>query len=420
MKAIILAAGRGTRMRSNTQKVMHPILGKPLLQYVTQACQEAGIADITLVVPTDSDDIRSTLPGLNYVTQPQQLGTGHATQGAALQVSYDDDVLILAGDMPLVTPDFVRELISFYKANGETCVVAGDHMPSDTNTKWANASIYMFKGNLLIHGLTKLTNNSQGEYCLTQVPNILHEAGHMIYAYKSKLDASTFTDINTQAQLAEATKHMRERINMRHMENGVRIHDPATTYIDDTVDIAQDVIIYPGCILEGACVIQEGAIIGPYTHMRDTVVGKATTIRQSVLNGAKIGQNTEVGPFAYLRPNAVIGNKCRIGNFVEVKNANLDDGVKMAHLSYIGDADVGRDVNYGCGAITANYDGKKKHRTTIADGAFIGCNANLVAPVEIGERALVTAGSTITEAVPAECMSFGRARQVNKEGRAKR
>jgi len=204
------------------------------------------------------------------------------------------------------------------------------------------------------------------------------------------------------------------------MENGVRMIDPATTYIDDTVEIAPGVIIYPGCILEGACKIDEGAVLGPYTHMKDTIVGKSSAVRQSVLNSAKIGDETEVGPFAYLRPGAVIGNKCRIGNFVEVKNANLADGVKMAHLAYIGDADVGRNVNYSCGAITANYDGKKKHRTVIADNAFIGSNVNLVAPVEVGEGALVAAGSTITDAVPAECLTIARARQVNKEGRAKR
>ena len=220
----------------------------------------------------------------------------------------------------------------------------------------------------------------------------------------------------SKAQLAEATQDTRNRINLRHMENGVKIMDPATTYIDDTVEIARGVTLYPGCILEGACVIEEGAVIGPYTHMKDSTVGKATTVRQSVMTGAKIGQNTNVGPFAYLRPGAVVGNNCRVGNFVEIKNANIGDGTSMAHLAYVGDADIGRKVNYSCGVITANYDGKKKHRTVVADGAFIGCNSVLIAPVEVGEGALVAAGSTITDTLPEYSLGIARARQVNKDG----
>jgi len=220
---------------------------------------------------------------------------------------------------------------------------------------------------------------------------------------------------STQAQQAEATRQAREQINYRHMENGVKMMDPATTYIDETVEVAPGVTIYPGCILEGTCKIEEGAIIGPYTHMCNTKIGKGATVRQSVLSDAIIGANTDVGPFAYLRPGTVVGEGCRIGNFVEIKNATLGDGTKMAHLSYIGDADVGSDVNYSCGAITANYDGAKKHRTTIGDGAFIGCNSNLVAPVTIGEGALIAAGSTITHTVPEYSMGIARERQTVKE-----
>jgi len=213
----------------------------------------------------------------------------------------------------------------------------------------------------------------------------------------------------------EVMQDVRNRINLKHLENGVKILDPASTYIDDTVEIAPQAVIYPGCILEGACKIAQDAIIGPYTHMRDTTIGKGTAVRQSVLTSATVGENTEVGPFAYLRPGTDVGNNCRIGNFVEIKNAILKDGVKMAHLAYIGDADVGSNVNYSCGAITANYDGKKKHRTVIGNDAFIGCNSNLVAPVEIGEGALVAAGSTITDALPEHSLGVARARQVNKE-----
>ncbi|MCL2361147.1 MAG: hypothetical protein FWC73_04950 [Defluviitaleaceae bacterium] len=204
-------------------------------------------------------------------------------------------------------------------------------------------------------------------------------------------------------------------INQKHMENGVRIMDPATTYIDDTVEIAADVMIYPGCIIEGTCKIESGAIIGPYSHLKDTTIGKEATVRQSVLVSAVIGSGTNVGPFAYLRPGAVVGNNCRIGNFVEIKNAIIGDNTAMAHLAYIGDADVGSNVNYSCGAITANYDGKKKHRTKIADGAFIGCNSVLIAPVEVAEGAFIAAGSTIDKYVPEYSLGIARERQTIKE-----
>jgi len=419
MKAIILAACHGTRMRSNTHKVMNPILGKPLLQYVTDACKDAGVTDITLVVSQGNDDIRAAMkkayqdirpiPEFRYTVQTERAGTGHAVQAAAGHIRPEDDVLIVAGDMPLITAGFVREFADFYAAKNCSGVVT------------VNTCIYLFKGAVLLEWISQITdNNSQCEYYLADAPEILRDAGHRIYVFESDDEVSTFTGISTQAQLAEVTMYMRHRINLRHMENGVRMLDPATTYIDDMVEIAPNVVIYPGCILEGACKIAEGAMIGPYAHMLDTAVGKGSTVRQSVLTGAKVGENTTVGPYAYLRPGAVIGDKCRIGNFVEVKNSNIGDGTAMAHLAYIGDADVGRNVNYSCGAITANYDGKNKHRTVIADGAFIGCNASMVAPLTVGEGALVTAGSTITEDVPADCMSFGRARQVNKEGRAKR
>jgi len=443
MKAIILAAGHGTRMRSNTQKVMHPILGKPLIKYITEACNEAGIADITIVVAKDSDDIRAALPGCKYATQIIQLGTGHAVQAAVSTIEADDDVLILAGDMPLITSNFIHEFFMFYSKKNcagavaavyksnvgdfgrvyankdglfESILEARDLLPESPHTNWANTSIYLFKGASLLHGLTQLTNtNSQGEFYLTDVPKILRDEGQAVYIFQSKEDEATFAGINTQAQLAEAARHMRNRINLRHMENGVRIQDPATTYIDDTVKIAENVVLYPGCVLEGDSKIDEGAIIGPYTHLRDTIIGKFSSVRQSALTSAKIGEKTEVGPFAHLRPGAVISNNCRVGNFVEVKNANIDDNTKMGHLAYIGDADVGKNVNYGCGAITVNYDGKNKYRTVIADGAFIGSNSNLVAPVEIGAEAYVAAGSTITDALPAYSLGIARARQVNKE-----
>jgi len=222
-------------------------------------------------------------------------------------------------------------------------------------------------------------------------------------------------DIGTPDQMLHEAAAKREKINLHHMQSGVKIIDPATTYIDETVIISPSAVIYPGCILEGDCYIHEGAIIGPYTHMRDTTIGKNTAVRQSVLTGAVVGADTEVGPFAYLRPGAVVGNRCRVGNFVEIKNAILGDNTKMAHLAYVGDADIGSNVNIGCGVITVNYDGKKKHRTTVNDNAFVGSNVNLIAPVEVGAGAFVAAGSTITDAVPEYSLAIARKRQTNKE-----
>jgi len=364
--------------------IMQPICGKPVLQYVTEACQETGISDITIIVPNESEDIRKALPGLNYVTQHKS-HTGHAVEPAAGHIKPDDDVLIIAGNMPLVTPDFIREFITYYTSNKHNSPIAPPNLPG----------IYLSKGSILF--ARKATHN-----------------------FKPETDTTPFICISTHAQLADATRQMQNRINLRHMENGVRIQDPATTYIDSTVQIAPGAIIYPGSIIEGTCTIAEGAIIGPYTHMRDSTVGQLSAIRHSVLTSAEVGTQTEVGPFAYLRPGAKIGNKCRVGNFVEIKNATLANGAKAAHLAYIGDADIGQRVNIGCGVITANYDGKNKHRTTVEDGAFIGSNANLVAPVTIGENAFVAAGSTITKELPAHSLGIARARQENKENWVKR
>jgi len=443
MKAIILAAGQGTRMKSDKQKVMHEVMGKSMLQYVADACHNAGIHEITIVVGSQSDEIRMALPGYSYAIQTQQLGTGHAVQAATGHISADDDVLVLYGDMPLITTEFIREFIQVYKSRDCAGVVAAAYWPDNKDfgrvyasddgvfeaiveardmksdsphTPWVNTGINLFKGSALLQGLACMTNqNNQGEFYLTDVPKILRDAGHMFYVHHSREEVATFMGINTQAQLAEAARLMRMRINLGHMENGVQMLDPVSTYIDPTVVIAPGAVIHPGCILEGTCTIAEGAIIGAYTQMKDSVVGKGTTVQNSVLVNTTVGEDTTIGPFAYLRNNAVVGNRCRIGCYVEIKNSTLDDDTKMAHLAYIGDADVGKDVNIGCGAITVNYDGKKKYRTVINDGAFIGCNVNLVAPVEVGEKGYVAAGSTITHHVPEYSLAIARKRQTVKE-----
>ncbi|MCL2372331.1 MAG: bifunctional UDP-N-acetylglucosamine diphosphorylase/glucosamine-1-phosphate N-acetyltransferase GlmU [Defluviitaleaceae bacterium] len=449
MKAIILAAGKGKRMKSSLQKVLHPILGKTVVEHAVAAAIEAGAAegDITVVVGADGDQIKSILakahPALNFAIQDPPKGTGHAAECGMGKIDDADDVVILCGDTPLITGAFLKELASFFHGQKAEAVVAAaynqnpgdlgrvyateggdfieiieakDLAPDAAHTDFINTGIYMFKGHALRAALGKVTNNNnnQGEYYITDVPKIIKESGGIVKALKTHESMATFSGINTQVQLAEAAAHMRQRINQRHMENGVRMLDPATVYIDATVKISQDTVIYPGAVIEGKSTIEEGAIVGPGTHMKDTTLGKCAHIRQSVTDGAKIGAHSTVGPFAYLRPGTAIGEHCRVGNFVEIKNATLGNDTKMAHLAYIGDADVGNNVNYSCGAITANYDGKNKFRTTIKDGAFIGSNANLVAPLTIGEGAFVAAGSTITKDLPDGALGIGRARQEER------
>ncbi|MCL2578100.1 MAG: bifunctional UDP-N-acetylglucosamine diphosphorylase/glucosamine-1-phosphate N-acetyltransferase GlmU [Defluviitaleaceae bacterium] len=445
MKAIILAAGEGKRMQSDLQKVMHPILGKPMVRYVADVAKDAGFNDITVVVGKGGDEIEKGLAdceGISFAVQKVPLGTGDAVKAGAGRIASDDDVLVLCGDMPLLTGEFIKNFVEFAKSGGGAeAVVAAVYKPepgdfgrvyddngefieivearditaAHSHTDWANTGIYMFKGESLLRGLGSLKNtNSQQEYYLTDVPKILREEGKRVRVFHSREDLSVFTGINTQIQLAEAARFMRERINAAHMTAGVRMFDPSTVFIDSAVKISRGVVIYPGVILEGNCEIAENAVIGANSHLKDTFVGAGAGVRQSVCVSAKIGAGSEVGPFAYLRPGAVIGEECRVGNFVEVKNSTLGNGTKMAHLAYIGDADVGSGVNYSCGAITANYDGTKKHRTKIGDNAFIGSNVNLIAPVEIGENCLVAAGSTITDDVPPCALGIARERQCVK------
>lgn len=451
-KAIILAAGQGTRMRSKIKKVLHLLMGKPVVQYVVEAAYGADIDDITIVIGADGDDVRDVLiaahPKLNFVVQHAPMGTGHAVKMAQDHIESADDIIVLSGDMPLVTSDFIQEFMQYYTATQSDAAVAAvyrqemgdfgrvyanedgtfieniefkDLKPDSPVTNWGNTSIHLFNGGALKLGLGQLsTQNSQGEYYLTDVPKILLNEGKNVHMYKAKEDMTVFTGINTQVQLSEAVQHMRTRINTRHMLNGVRFIDPASVFIDDSVEIESDVVIYPGVILEHGCKISTGATIGAYSHLQNVIVKSGAHIRHSVLSDAVVGEDTQVGPFAYLRMGATTGKKCRIGNFVEIKNADLGNGVKMAHLAYIGDADVGDGVNYSCGAITANYDGKKKYRTKIGKNVFVGSNVNLIAPVSVGDDAFIAAGSTITDDLAANSLGIARARQVEKLDWAKK
>lgn len=451
MKAIVLAAGQSRRLRSSLSKVMQPILGKTVVQYVVESAMFAGIDDITVIVGNGGDAIKAELsnvyPHLHFTIQDKQLGTGHAVMAGMGRVSDTDDVLVLCGDMPLVTSEFVAELVDFYKSTQAAAVIAAVHRPdlgsfgrvyTDENgmfreiieyrdmkpdsadTEWANTGICIFNGGALRRGLSQVGNaNNQNEYYLTDVPKIMRDEGLAVRVFESYAGMSVFTGISTQIDLAEATAHMQDRINAQHMLNGVRMIDPTSVYIDSTVEIGPDVVLYPGVILEGGCNIAAGVVIGAHSHLKDTIVGEGAIVRQSVAINAIIGAGTEVGPFAYLRPEANIGDQCKVGSFVEIKKSTIGTKSKVPHLSYVGDTTVGSGVNIGCGVITANYDGKNKHNTIIEDDAFIGSNVNLIAPVTIGAGAVVAAGSTVTKNVTSCALCIARARQEEKPDWAK-
>ncbi len=278
-----------------------------------------------------------------------------------------------------------------------------------------NTGTYCFDNEALFRAIDQVSNdNAQGEYYLPDVIEILKNEGETVAAYQTGNFQETL-GVNDRVALSQAEQFMKERINKRHMQNGVTLIDPMNTYISPDAVIGSDTVIYPGTVIKGEVQIGEDTIIGPHTEIMNSAIGSRTVIKQSVVNHSKVGNDVNIGPFAHIRPDSVIGNEVKIGNFVEIKKTQFGDRSKASHLSYVGDAEVGTDVNLGCGSITVNYDGKNKYLTKIEDGAFIGCNSNLVAPVTVGEGAYVAAGSTVTEDVPGKALAIARARQVNKD-----
>lgn len=280
--------------------------------------------------------------------------------------------------------------------------------------------MYCFDKEALLSSISKINNkNSQNEYYLTDVIKIMISEGKKVGTYKVN-DRNDIMGINDRMQLAEANKIIKRRVNEKHMKEGVTIIDPKNTYIEENVEIGKDTIIYPGTILEGNTKIGNNCVIGPNSRITDSIIEDGASINNSVLVESKVGKDTKVGPFAYLRPNSNIGNNVRIGDFVEIKNSNIGDGTKVSHLTYVGDSDIGEKVNFGCGTVTVNYDGVKKYRTVVGDNVFLGCNTNLVAPVKVNNGAYTAAGTTVTEDVPEDALVIGRVRQEIKEGWAKK
>lgn len=440
LKIVILAAGQGTRMKSQLPKVMHKVCGKPMLEHVIENSNFKKNAETIVVVGHKSAVIKEYFgEGVKYAYQYEQLGTGHAVMMAMDHIQDDDEVLIICGDTPLIDSEALSKMYDIKQKKCQAVVMTAfvenphgygrivkvdgsfvkiveekDSNQEQKNINEINAGTYIIDGKLLKNELKNLsTENSQNEYYLTDVlENIA--LNYKVETFVS--DSESILGVNSREQLAKAEFIMRKQINLTHMANGVTFINPDCTYIDKNVIIDKDVIIYPNCYLKGKTQIGSNSVVRENTTIEDSEIGSYVIIKSSTIIESKVGDRTTVGPYAYLRPKTDIGKDCKVGDFVEFKNAKFGDGSKASHLSYVGDAEVGKNVNVGCGVVFVNYDGKNKFKTVVGDNAFIGSNSNLVAPLHIGEHSYIASGSTITQSVNKDDMAIARGRQVNKTG----
>ncbi|EQA3594948.1 bifunctional UDP-N-acetylglucosamine diphosphorylase/glucosamine-1-phosphate N-acetyltransferase GlmU [Enterococcus hirae] len=447
--AIILAAGKGTRMKSKLYKVLHPVSGQPMVEHIINRVSETNPDQIITIVGHGAEQVKAQLGERSeYALQAEQLGTGHAVlQAASFLQGKEGTTLVISGDTPLLTTETLNNLFEYHQGKNasatiltaqaedptgygriirdhigivEKIVEQKDTTPEEALVQEINTGTYCFDNQALFEALNKVgTDNAQGEYYLTDIIEILKDAGKTVAAYQTE-DFDESMGVNDRVALAKANELMRQRINKMHMVNGVSFVDPATTYIDAGVEIGSDTVIEAGVQLQGKTVIGSDCVIGAHSRIVDSVIEDHVVVEHSVIEKSLVKSHADVGPFAHLRPKAEIGEGVHIGNFVEVKNAEIGKNTKVGHLTYVGDATLGEEINVGCGVVFVNYDGKNKHRTTIGDHSFIGSNANIIAPVEIAKNTSVAAGSTITEDIPEYAMAIARARQVNKEEYAKK
>lgn len=446
--AIIMAAGMGTRMKSDKCKVLHEVCSKPLVQWVYEAAEKAGSEKTVLVVGHKKEDVMHAMgEDKLYAVQEVRLGTGHAIMMAEEYFKdYDGTVVILSGDTPLITDKTVEAAVKYHEENNNSATVIsavldnpfgyGRIVRGDDNSfikiveqrdasdeekviNEINSGMYCFNCRDLFNALSKITdNNAQNEYYLTDTLEILRNEGKKTDAV-ALCEPDEILGVNDRVNLAVTQKIKQSQIVRKHLLNGVTIIDPDNTYIDDEVEIDADAVIYPSTFLRGNTKIAAGCIIGPSTTIENSEIGKNTKVINSVVTDSSIAENSDIGPFAYLRPNSVIGSDVKIGDFVEIKNSSIGDGTKVSHLTYVGDSDVGKGVNFGCGTVTVNYDGVSKHRTVIGDNVFLGCNTNLVAPVKVANNSVIAAGSTITENVDEYSLAIARSRQTEKKNWAR-
>ena len=439
---VILAAGKGTRMKSVLPKVLHQAAGKPMVQHVIDAARLAGARRNIVVVGFGAELVRSALRGkVEIVVQAEQLGTGHAVRMAEpLLKAEHGTVMVLCGDTPLLTGALLSRLYEAHKKARAKATVLTAIMPDATGygrvirsatgavekivedkdatdeerkVQEVNSGIYCFAADALFSALAEVNcDNAQGEYYLPDVLSILREKGEKIWAVAAE-DYEETLGVNSRVQLSAAEKILRRRKNLALMESGVTLMDPDTTFIDADVAVGRDTVIYPFTWIEGASSVGTACVLGPSSRFSDTKIGNEVTAQFVYAHECEIGDGVIIGPYVHLRPQTKLAAQVKVGNFVEVKNSVIGEGSKLPHLQYIGDCDMGSGVNMGCGTITVNYDGKEKHRTTVGNGAFVGCNTNLVAPVTVGDGAYVAAGSTITKNIPPGDLAVARAPQKN-------
>ena len=438
----VLAAGKGTRMKSNLPKVLQPLAGATLVERVLASARNLQPERRLLIVGHQADRVEqqlSAVGGLEFVLQQPQNGTGHAVQQLLEPLAnFEGELLVLNGDVPLLRAETIDQLVSSHRSSGAQVtlltarledptgygrVFADEHgqvssiiehrdcSEEQRRNNLTNAGIYCFNWMALAEVLPKLsTDNDQGELYLTDTVAMLAKAMHVEVA-----DPDEVNGINNRQQLAQCETMLQERLRQHWMAEGVTFVDPASCTLSEGCQFGRDVVIEPQTHLRGSCQIGDDCRLGPGSLIEDATLGRGVSVVMSVVRQASVGDEVSVGPYAHLRPAAVIGNNCRIGNFVEVKKSTVGDGSKVNHLSYIGDAELGAGVNVGAGTITANYDGVNKHRTVIGDGSKTGANSVLVAPIQLGNKVTVAAGSTLTKDVPDGALALGRAKQLMKE-----
>jgi len=445
---LIMAAGEGTRMRSSVPKMMHPVCGRPMVAWPVLAARDAG-AERVCVIVSPARDLSSALPeGTETAVQSHSDGTGGAVRAALGAIQASETVIVMNGDHPLVTAEALEEVYKVHTESGAAATVvtveredaeflgrvvrdADGDFERIVETKYTegvppeilairevNTNTFAFDAEALADALGRITNdNEAGEYYIGDALQLMREDGKRVIVHRVD-DLSVNIGVNNKIELAKVNEIARQRINERHMLNGVTITDPASTWIDADVDIEADAVIEPGTMLRGGTRIGGSSIIGPHTTIIDTIVGSQVTAPHSYVTSSEIGDGCSIGPFAYLRPGNVLAQGAKAGTFVELKNSKIGRGTKIPHLSYIGDADVGDEANLGAATITANYDGFRKHRTKIGHGVHTSVDTTLVAPVSIGDGAYTGANSAITEDVPPGALGIARPKQDNIEGYA--
>jgi len=447
--AIVLSAGEGTRMKSRLPKVLHQVCGRPMIEYAIDRLEELGIDKKIVIIGYKGSLVKRALgKRVDYVWQKEQLGTGHAlAQCRKALARFRGDLLVLGGDTPLLTTPTLKKLIETHREKDALVTILTAILKPPTGygrvirhgdetirkiveeedatiielaNEEVNAGTYCFKREAIFQALEKIRpENVQEEYYLTDAIEVLTKKGHKVSAYTTD-KSDEIIGINSRKDLALANKIVRERILNRLMLNGVTIIDPLTVTIDQEVEIGQDTIIYPFTIIEGKTKIGRDCIIGPAVQILDSKIANQVEIKNSSIQNSIVESEARIGPYAHLRPKSKIGKRAKIGNFVEIKKSTIGTESKVSHMSYIGDATLGEDINIGAGTITCNYDGFKKYPTFIEDQVFVGSNTNFIAPVKIGKGAVIGAGSTITEDVPPYALAIARGRQRNIKGWAKK